>query len=598
MPDRLEKFEELSERFQSLIPLNGKKPVEDEWTYYFENTRLFDAKDFKGRNAGIPTGPANGALVLDTDDEKLFECSRKKNGWDLPETRTHLTGRGLPHYIYAYPKNGSRYGNRAFKKMGFDIRGIGGQVVAPGSIHPDTGRAYTILKDIPMAPAPEWLLELALQEPEKQLAQQQPTPEAVAAAAIDIKSLKISFAIKHLIDAEIPKGERSQAVASVLAALVKANVPDVNIIQIFNTHKIGEKYREKGRSKKRWLQDEIIRTNKFVNSEKKPDQKLKIPFEEFEKCILDAQSFSKLDIPERQELLFPWLKEDSINLISGWRGCGKTWFALSLLDAVTRGTAFGLWECKKSVPCLFLDGEMTISDDQERIQNLKLHEDRESPFYIYSDAYANRLGLPKADLTNEKWRPLMTKLLTRRKIKLWVVDNISSLATGIDENEKHAWDDINGWLLALRFSGISTILLHHTGKGGSQRGTSGREDNVDISIILKAPPNYNAEDGARFVVKFTKSRIRTSRLHLIGDTEFKLIEGKDGGYIWTCGNVRANNKNEVLKLLDEGLPQADVASTLGIGKAAVSKIRTRAMKDGLLTAKNKLTQSGFLAVTE
>ncbi len=187
----------------------------------------------------------------------------------------------------------------------------------------------------------------------------------------------------------------------------------------------------------------------------------------------------------------------------------------------------------------------------------------------------------------------MTKFLTKREIKLWVVDNISSLATGIDENEKHSWDDINGWLLALRFSGISTLLLHHTGKGGSQRGTSGREDNVDISILLKTPRNYAPEDGARFVVNFTKSRIRTSRLHLIADTEFKLIQGEDGGYIWTWGNVRANNKNEVLKLLDEGLPQTDVASTLGIGKAAVSKIRAQAIKDDLLTLKNKLTHSGF-----
>ena len=52
--------------------------------------------------------------------------------------------------------------------------------------------------------------------------------------------------------------------------------------------------------------------------------------------ILPANHFYQLDVSEKQALLFPWLKEDSINLVSGWRGCGKTWFALGLLDAVSK----------------------------------------------------------------------------------------------------------------------------------------------------------------------------------------------------------------------------------------------------------------------
>ena len=124
-----------------------------------------------------------------------------------------------------------------------------------------------------------------------------------------------------------------------------------------------------------------------------PPKKLSI-----DDIIMPAGQFFELDIPQRQELLYPWLKEDSINLVSGWRGSGKTWFALGVLDAVTRGESFGPWECKKSVPCLFLDGEMTVSDDHERIENLKLHTARKSPLYFYSDAYANQMGLPRAHL--------------------------------------------------------------------------------------------------------------------------------------------------------------------------------------------------------
>jgi hypothetical protein len=312
--------------------------------------------------------------------------------------------------------------------------------------------------------------------------------------------------------------------------------------------------------------------------------------------ILSANQFYQLDIPERQELLFPWLKEDSINLASGWRGSGKTWLALGVLDAVSRGEPFGPWECKKSVPCLFLDGEMTVSDDHERIENLKLYTDRSNPLYIYSDALANQMGLPRAHLANESWRQKIKQILITRKIKLWVVDNLASLASGIDENKKQDWDPINSWLLELRFAGISTIMLHHTNKDGGQRGTSAREDNLDISMMLKKPHDYMPEDGARFIVNFGKARVQTSRLNLIADTEFKLIINESGNHVWTFGSVRKETKNEILRLLDEGLTQTDIKNTLGIDKAYVSRIRKQAIKDGLLTPKNKLTQSGFMDV--
>jgi len=95
---------------------------------------------------------------------------------------------------------------------------------------------------------------------------------------------------------------------------------------------------------------------------------------------------------------------------------------LGVLDAVSKGGTFGPWECKESVPCLFLDGEMTIPDDHERIENLRLDSERESPLYFYSDAYANQLGLSRAHLANESWRKKIKQILLTRKIKLWVVD--------------------------------------------------------------------------------------------------------------------------------------------------------------------------------
>ena len=317
-----------------------------------------------------------------------------------------------------------------------------------------------------------------------------------------------------------------------------------------------------------------------------------------EDVILDSSKFAEIDMPAKQELLYPWLKEDSINLLSGWRGTGKTWLALGLLDAVTKGEPFGPWECKKSVPCLFLDGEMPASDIIERINALNLHLDRKNPLYIYSDALANSFGLPRAHLANESWRTKMKSILLTRKIKLWVIDNLASLASGLDENSKKDWDPINSWLLELRFAGITTKMLHHVNKEGTQRGTSAREDNLDISIMLKTPRDFTPEDGARFIVHFTKARVPTKDLQLISDTEFKLIEDESGRYVWVWGNVRKENRKAVLELINDGMDQKTICETLDLSKGYVSKVRSKAIKDGYLSSKGELTQSGFNLLME
>jgi len=317
-----------------------------------------------------------------------------------------------------------------------------------------------------------------------------------------------------------------------------------------------------------------------------------------EDIILPVGDFCTLELPAKDTLLFPWLKEQSINLISGWRGCGKTWFALGLLDAISKGKPFGSWECKKSVPTLFLDGEMPAVDIKERADALCLGRDTQSPLYIYCDALANQWGLPRAHLANESWRSKMKQILLTHHIKLWVVDNLASLASGLDENKKQDWDQVNQWLLELRFAGISTIMLHHVNKEGGQRGTSAREDNLDISIILKSPHDYTPEDGCRFICRFSKSRVSTKDAQLIGDYEFKLIEDKSGRYQWTWGNVRGEIKREVLRLLNDGTDNKTITENLGITKGYVSRIKKQAVDEGLLTAKGKLTQSGFLFVSE
>jgi hypothetical protein len=252
----------------------------------------------------------------------------------------------------------------------------------------------------------------------------------------------------------------------------------------------------------------------------------------------------------------------SIVLITGARGIGKSWFLLALLLAITKFKSFGPWAPVTSVPGLYLDGEMAATDAQERLIALDQDGARQSPLYIYSDAYASSQGLPRANLLNPEWRKDMKSLLLDLGVKVWAVDNIASLTPGIDENSKQEWDPINQWLLELRFNEITTILAHHTNRAGGQRGTSGREDNIDISILLKQPEGYTAEDGASFIASFTKARIAIPHLSKIADTSFKMEQDPEGKTVWTWNTVRQALKEKIIALHCEGVSKKDIAKEL------------------------------------
>ena len=139
----------LLQRF-SVIPIKGKRPFEKGWQKYCHEKRVFSKDHFFDAdgtelNVGICCGPASGIIVLDVDDVTKFEEARKSKRWSLPDTFAVETGGGGLHYYFAYPREGGRLGNRTFKQFGFDIRGTGGQVVAPGSVHPDRAKGTSPL---------------------------------------------------------------------------------------------------------------------------------------------------------------------------------------------------------------------------------------------------------------------------------------------------------------------------------------------------------------------------------------------------------------------------------------------------------------------
>jgi hypothetical protein len=117
-------------------------------------------------NVGIATG--TGLLVLDVDGdagaESLADLERRHG--HLFDTPRALTGGGGAHYLFTVE---GTIANKVKIAPGLDVRGDDGQIVAPPSRHA-SGRRYawdvTAHPDeVPLAPAPRWLLELIATSP-------------------------------------------------------------------------------------------------------------------------------------------------------------------------------------------------------------------------------------------------------------------------------------------------------------------------------------------------------------------------------------------------------------------------------------------------
>ena len=112
-------------------------------------------------NLGIATGADSGIWVLDIDPKgggmesmaNLVEAHGR-----LPETWVARTGSGGYHYAFLNPDFVVRNDQSGHVAPGIDVRGEGGQIVAPPSI---SGKGpYGVVSDLPPAPAPQWLLDL------------------------------------------------------------------------------------------------------------------------------------------------------------------------------------------------------------------------------------------------------------------------------------------------------------------------------------------------------------------------------------------------------------------------------------------------------
>lgn len=123
-------------------------------------SKWWAAKPFS--NIGLVTGKISGFFVLDIDprnggEESLEELERIYG--KIPKTKLVLTGGGGQHLYFSYPR--VNIGCRSNLFRGIDIKGDGGYVLAPPSLHISNHRYEWEVSSFEnnLAPPPQWLLK-------------------------------------------------------------------------------------------------------------------------------------------------------------------------------------------------------------------------------------------------------------------------------------------------------------------------------------------------------------------------------------------------------------------------------------------------------
>ena len=125
-----------------VFPVRGKIPlITGGFCSATQNQSLVEQWWTEWPNAGIgvPTGEITGFDVLDVDGDEGFESLRQYEAehGPVPDTFVVITGKGLHYYLQHV--EGMR--NRTKFLPGLDVRGEGGYVVVPPSLH-ESGEPY------------------------------------------------------------------------------------------------------------------------------------------------------------------------------------------------------------------------------------------------------------------------------------------------------------------------------------------------------------------------------------------------------------------------------------------------------------------------
>jgi len=399
-------------------------------------------------NIGVATGQASGIVVVDVDVKEAVNGAESLDEWQeqnglLPQTLTNYTGSGGLHYIY---KTDKKIKNRTNVLPGIDVRGDGGYIVVPPSIHPNGNPYEWENGKHAIAEADETVLKLI---------------------KFKAKSEKVS-GNQPKTDTVIPKGQRVDRLVSWIGTLVQLKLPD-NFIRM-SIKAMNAEQCIPPLSDAEMEQNVYPALNRFLENSGKEEMK----------------SMSALDLYTKDIPPLKWYVQDLLptgtNLLVAPPKTNKSWFALAAGLAIAKGERFLGFDTAKS-GVLYLALEDSERRLQNRMQKLLKGTNIPQDFYFVTKAKTLNTGLVN-DL--EKF------MQEHPKTGFIIIDTLQKVRD-ITKNQNAYASDYKDLAVLKDFADkhdICLLIIHHTRKMkdtdvfNNISGTNGVLGAVDTAIIF------------------------------------------------------------------------------------------------------------------
>lgn len=396
-------------------------------------------------NIGMATGAASGVVVLDFDEdedkekhgtETLREWERS-NGEKIPDTVNSITGRGGTHYLYGLPP-GERQNCRINLYNGIDVRGDGGYICLPPSVHPNGNRYEWEYgpDETPVTPLNETVRKFLKG---------------------DEAENKTSFSVPDQIGEGTRNGTLYRAACSlqargwsdkaILEAVRHQNSdtcdPPLSDKEVKTIVKSALKH-EKG-------QIQTVCNNGKAEA-KEPHRTAK---------ATSAAELEKLDFPELEYLVEEILPEASFGLLVAPPKSYKSFLCLDLCASIADGRDFLKFKTKKS-ETLYYDLESSLRRPRSRLK--KIMQGKPFPEGLYIVPVSEKPGT----LTDGFLEDMQGQLELHPGIRLIVVDVFQRIRGKRDKNLNSYENDYKELETLQSFATVhkvSIILVHHTRKG-------------------------------------------------------------------------------------------------------------------------------------
>lgn len=544
----------------------------------------------EGGGVGLRTGAqpyGSGIVVVDLDTaDAAAEWDRR--GGAGGDTRTVRTGRpGLQLYFLhpGFPVRNS-VGSSGGMFPGIDIRGDGGFVVMPGSLH-KSGRTYTTLNpDVEIAPMPAWLVEWLRAQPAPAETQDY---DGDVTDEVERERRRTMF-IEYLETA--PPCVQGQGGDQRLFDVVQYGAWDLalpvdDVLALIEEHfdprcdpPWGAELEERVLHKADYAKTKSTRPRKVplhVEEENEWKELLDRPkpnaLAELSEALLGetkiepmllakalvetAMNEARVVEEEPDPFKIKWdgwkdpplppewlidslLVENKVTMVYADPGSIKTWLAISIALAVASGEPWLGERGVRSGPVLYIDFEDGESEFHRR-RHLLGGADVDGLGFAYS---------PGSLLEVDFWKKI-AQVVQKRKIKLVVLDTLASGSPGVDENAKVAGDPmIYAGKITEACPWVSFLILHHANKSGGLRGHSSFTANVDTLFKLEKEESkeQDVEYAKLSCVKSGQKKVHPIELRLsnAGGLERRAYE-KQGGVIDVDlfgGSMNTNDESE------------------------------------------------------